>query len=173
MISFQSVFWLIFFSSWLIISIVNQLDGMVLRKVKYWDFFALIPSWKFFAPIPGIYDYYFLYRDKYSDNSLGFWKEFSLYENSNYWLRPFWNPEKRITKIIYDLVKALYSLSKYYKGHEIMITAPYLCLLQFALEQPKSKLTVSRQFMIISVQGFSLTEKTYRIPFISNFHKWK
>lgn len=143
-----------FLGGWLLLSILNQFRFSWLDRVKRADAFALLPLWTFFAPNPGQSDYHCVYRDQFPDGTLGEWKELPLTEPRKPYSF-FWNPEKRSKKVLSDVVASLVTdVASQRLGHpDVMVTVPYLLLLNVVSAQPGSGGAL-RQFAVVETYGF-------------------
>ena len=161
---------MIILGTWLIISILSQFRRFKwIKLLKYYDPFALIPSWYFFAPNPGVTDYRVLYRDKLFDGQFTVWKEVDYHRSSL--LHAIWNPEKRRRKAITDTCSfLLQTASKKTKSKRLLVSVPYLAILTYVVSMPHNNLSEYRQFMIARTHG-QHTTKEPEILFISNQHR--
>jgi hypothetical protein len=154
---------------WLFFTIVAQFRGIkwvewVLAK----DYFALIPSWTFFAPNPGVTDYQIFYRDKLLDGQYNNWKQVKYRNNSL--LHSILNPDKRRRKAIAECcISILNAASKNKKENAILSSFPYLVILTYIMSMPKNSLCEYRQFLIACTFGYTLSKEP-KILFISHLH---
>ena len=107
---------------WFVLSALNQINPISARLGPY-DPLGLLPRWTFFAPHPGIYDYHLLYRECESlETQLG---TMEMVEAAKHLVGPWtqvpaicpgsarfmlWNPQRRVTKTITDIVAGLTTL---------------------------------------------------------------
>lgn len=167
---------------WFVLSALNQIDPISTRLAPY-DPLGLLPRWTFFAPHPGIYDYHLLYRECASVETplgtpamveaartlVGPWMQVpDLCPGSS----PFmlWNPQRRVTKTITDIVAGLTLLRLTYPklGDGVQYTSYYWLLLH--LIQRPSRREGQRQFALIQSHGFP-PERQSALFFVSNFHR--
>jgi hypothetical protein len=165
---------------WLVLSALNQINPISTRLAPY-DPLGLLPRWTFFAPHPGIYDYHLLYRECESlDAQLG---TLQMVEAAKHLVGPWmqipdicpgstqlcWNPQRRVTKTITDIVAGLTLLRLEYPnlGDGVQFTSYYWLLLH--LIQRESRRAGQRQFAVIQSHGFP-PERKSAVFFISNFH---
>ncbi len=155
---------------WLSVSILNQFQPAWLRVIAGRDVFALLPYWTFFAPNPGQSDYHLVYRDRFTDGTLGDWQEIEITERRTLWSF-VWNPEKRRRKILSDVVTMLgnHARDGQAVGNEIMLTLPYLLLLNVISQLPRLPEVSHRQFVVVETFGFTPTDTT-RVILRSDFH---
>src|SRR5438876_11504878 len=91
---------------WFLLTVVCQFSGSWTDWLRRFDVVGLIPSWRFFAPVPATGDFHLLYRDRLPDGSLSQWKE--LYFSETYrWWHMVWNPNRRGKKALFDLTTEL------------------------------------------------------------------
>ena len=92
---------------------------------------GLIPIWTFFAPNPGMTDYYLLYRDRLPDGSLDNWRKVDLKKSENGLRLALWNPTKRKHKALTDMVSALTRVANHRAIEALIVTVPYILILNF------------------------------------------
>ena len=98
-------------SVWFMLSVLNQFKrGRLIARIKRHDVFALIPTWTFFAPRPGVTDYHVMYRDCSLSGGFSRWQEVRWQRPGP--LRGVWNPSKRAGKGITDMCNVLMRLSR-------------------------------------------------------------
>jgi hypothetical protein len=158
------------FSLWLVATLVNQFHHKRLaQQLKSFDIFGLVPIWTFFAPRPGMTDYYLLYRDRFPDGTLGHWKEAHL-QNRNGLSVSVWNPDKRRGKVLSDVVAALVQLAVSPSASVIPVSIPYLLLLNYITSLPHSLAAQATQFMIMEHDGFHNSPERSRVVMLSSVH---
>jgi hypothetical protein len=119
-----------------------------LRSLKYRDVAALLPSWTFFAPNPGVTDTRLLWRDLLPDATASAWHEVLPPRSSL--LRAVWNPQKRQAKLITDaggIVARMGSEDPDNMG--VLVSMPYLLILHRVCSEPASPMTLARQFLVV------------------------
>jgi len=132
---------------WLVCSVILQFNPPWFSLTERYDLFMLLPRWTFFAPRPGMSDYHLLYRDHMEDGSLDPWIEIPITEER----KPFsfiWNPEKKSKKILSDVVAALLQ-SGIRDGAALMLSLPYLILLNVVVHHGEIRVGVRRQFVLV------------------------
>lgn len=135
------------------------------------DVFGLVPIWTFFAPTPGMSDYYLLYRDRLPDGSLDNWRKVELKPPGNGFRLALWNPTKRKQKALSDMVSALIRLAKQQKGEGLIVTVPYILILNFITSRPHSLGTSGTQFMVLEHSGFRGEPERSRVVMMSGIHR--
>ena len=167
---------------WFVLSALNQIDPISTRLAPY-DPLGLLPRWTFFAPHPGIYDYHLLYRECASVETplgtpamveaaktlVGPWMQVpDLCPGSTRFM--LWNPQRRVTKTITDIVAGLTLLRLTYPklGDGVQYTSYYWLLLHLIQRPPRRE--GQRQFALIQSHGFP-PERQSALFFVSNFHR--
>lgn len=167
------------FALWFLVSVLFQIRPVAARIGRF-DRLGLLPKWTFFAPNPGIHDHHIIYRE--CDASLDVakardagpvaglspWRQLAdLCSGHN--ILFVWNPQRRVTKTISDLVNSLAITRRAVAGspHLIQFTVDYFLLLH--LVQRGASECVKRQFAIVRSHGFA-SERSTELVFISNFH---
>lgn len=166
---------------WFVLSALNQIDPISKRLGPY-DPLGLLPRWTFFAPHPGIYDYHLIYRECASleppltnpqmfeevKHLVGPWTQVpGLCPGSSRFM--LWNPQRRVTKTISDIVAGMTMLRLAYPtlGDGVQYTTFYWLLLH--LIQQTSQRQGQRQFALIQSHGFP-PDRESLVFFMSNFH---
>jgi hypothetical protein len=166
--SFMTLICIAILAGWFLISVLSQLNLKVVAPLKAHDIFSLIPNWSFFAPRPGTSDYHLLFRDSDSSAEWGGWHEIPLADTRTLW-GAIWNPEKRKTKALSDVVRGLVRLAQDRKLRDFSLTLPYLSILNFVSSIPRSTPCVQTQFMILKSEGF-FADQDPQFLFMSNMH---
>jgi hypothetical protein len=162
---------LIFFLAiWFLLSLVNQMGKKRLRFLQRGDPFQLLPFWNFFAPNPGVHDYYLLYRDKNEAGEVGGWQLLHPTE-SRAWCSFVWNPDKLTNKVLSDLVQMFVGIedAALHQGPAVMFTLPYLICLKMVIEVPPDDTGTLRQFVLARKKGLLISDELSPI-LVSNFH---
>ena len=154
---------------WFVLSLLAQFaSAPCITAIKVRDHFALIPSWTFFAPNPGVSDTELLYRDLLFDGQYGSWVCVESPKPPPW--RALWNPGKRQRKAIIDLSTMLIRLAvEEHHQRDIILSIPYLALLSFVSRQPRSPLAEQRQFML--ARTFGSADLPPEILFVSGLHR--
>lgn len=123
-----------------------------LRTLKDRDVAALLPSWTFFAPNPGVTDTRLLWRDLRPDATAGAWHEVLPPRAS--WLRAVWNPRKRQSKLITDACAIVGRMAAENPDNlAVLVSMPYLVVLHGVCSEPTSPMTVARQFLVLQTDS--------------------
>jgi hypothetical protein len=154
---------------WLALSVLNQFKrGSLIARVKRHDALALIPTWTFFAPRPGVTDFNVMYRDCTVSGGFSPWYEMR-HENGGRF-RAVWNPSKRVGKGITDTCNTLLQLSSKNLGRGILVQVPYLLLLNHVSAAPRTDASHMRQFAIVRTTGHDAPRDTTML-FVSALHR--
>lgn len=167
------------FGMWILLSAVWQFEGLrhkVLGRDLIWKF-RLLPIYTFFAPNPGIYDYRIVYRYKFDDGSLGNWRELH-HLTMRQWSHFFWNPRKRIQKLIADSIMSvkesinsttnISELDHSLKSAIVRLSQGYVALFNIAKSFRKEIGATHFQFMIAEttqVTGSREVNPIFKSPF--------
>jgi hypothetical protein len=154
---------LVLLVTWFLVSIGGQIHSKRISRIRRHDLFNLIPLWTFFAPNPGTSDYHVLYREKARDGSISAWSEIPLTHKRS-WIAALWNPMKRETKVLADIVNSVAILIEYHReqktppstvGDAVMLSTPYLILMNIVVTRVgRSATTEQRQFALVESHGF-------------------
>ena len=168
----MSAVFLTILGAWLLLSILAQFSHFVwMRWLRDRDYLALIPTWSFFAPDPGIGDLQLFYRDKLFDGQFTHW-EVVAFRNSSF-LRVIWNPEKRRRKAIINACLLLLQIANNHSQRKmVFVTVPYRLILMYITAMPCSKLSHARQFLIAQTFGYYPTQKA-EVLFVTQIHELK
>lgn len=119
--------------------------------------------WTFFAPNPGKSDYHLIYRDRRRSGVVEDWTEIPLTHRRTM-LSSLWNPMRRDTKTLPDIVNVVASLVKHHQdqgtpdedlGDIVMLSTPYLMLLTLVTSRVAIRQDVGqRQFALVESYGF-------------------
>lgn len=159
------------YTAWCAATIANQFHSWCPRWLRAVDVFGLIPIWTFFAPNPGMTDYYLLYRDRLPDESFDNWRKVELKGCENGVRLALWNPAKRRHKALSDLVASLARLASRGPGQALVLSVPYILILNFITTRPHSLGTTGTQFMILEHGGFSGEPERSRVLVMSGVHR--
>jgi len=137
-----------------VLSILNQFSFPFFRSfIARYDHFMVLPKWTFFAPHPGCTDYRLLYRDYDDQEQPSEWREIPLVRKRA-WLDALWNPDKRLSKGIFDLAQSLILIRQTHESLAVTMTStPYVALAHYVNSLPYAKSTHYRQFMIAQSHG--------------------
>jgi hypothetical protein len=173
--SHASIVVIVIYVVWGAATIANQFHRWCPAWLRAVDIFGLIPIWTFFAPNPGMTDYYLLYRDRLPDGSFDNWRKVDLKQSENGLLLALWNPMKRKHKALTDMVSVLIRLANHTRANHTRIealiaTVPYILILNFITSCPHSLGTTGTQFMVLEHGGFSGEPERSRVLVMSRIH---
>jgi hypothetical protein len=136
-----------------VLSIFNQFSFRFLSRLALYDKFLLLPKWTFFAPNPGCEDYRLLYRDFDATEQPSTWQEVCTVRKRT-WSDAFWNPNKRLSKALFDLTQSLSIIRKSCDKPAILMTSiPYVALVHYINCLPRGQSVKYRQFMVVQSHG--------------------
>jgi hypothetical protein len=159
------------YALWVLATIANQFHSWCPRWLRVIDIFGLIPVWTFFAPNPGMTDYYLLYRDRMPDGSMNNWKKVELKGSENGLSLALWNPTKRRQKALSDLLTSSVELFRERDFDVVSASVPYLLLLNFITSRPHALGTSCTQFMVMEHDGFAGDPSRSRVLLLSKLHR--
>jgi hypothetical protein len=162
---------LLFLCFWFLLSILNQLGRFrLLRPLRRIDLFQLLPMWNFFAPNPGVHDFYLLYRDKTLAGEIGNWLIVQPTQHRGS-LSCLWNPGKVERKVLSDAIQmfAGHISPSLKESPGLMLTVPYLVCLQIVVDAPRQGPDTLRQFVLAQKKGLASSDEILPI-LISDFH---
>lgn len=169
--SYAAIVVIIIYVVWFAATIANQFHSRCPVWLRAVNIFGLIPIWTFFAPNPGMTDYYLLYRDRLPDGSFDNWKKIELKSSENGFRLALWNPTKRKHKALSDLVSAVAEFVKDHGAEAVFVSVPYILILNFITSRPHSLGTDGTQFMILEHSGFSGEPERSRVLVMSRIHR--
>ena len=139
---------------WLMLTAVHQFQfPWMQRGVIRFDRFMLLPTWTFFAPNPGSTDFRLVYRNIDHQDRLSAWEEVPLVR-TRHWRDALWNPEKRLSKGLFDLAQTLMTIRRMYESPDVAMTSlPYVAIVRFVESLPRSPSVRCRQFMVLQTHG--------------------
>jgi hypothetical protein len=165
---------------WLVLSALFQINPISPYLGRF-DPFALLPKWTFFAPNPGISDYHVVFRatkEKYEsaeaqaltvdDELMGPWQDLQLYERDVV-IPLLWNPNRRITKTLSDVVNGIVRYRAQDRDYEkhIIYGVEYIWLTHTILTQIEAKCIY--QWALLKTHGF-VDRRNLAVIYLSNCH---
>ena len=169
--SYLAIVVVIIYVVWGAATIANQFHSWYPMWLRAVDIFGLIPIWTFFAPNPGMTDYYLLYRDRLPDGSFDNWRKVELKKSENGFRLALWNPTKRKHKAVTDIVSSLAGFANHRGSEALIVTVPYILILNFITSRPHSLGTDGTQFMVLEHSGFSGEPERSRVLMMSGIHR--
>lgn len=133
---------------------------------KFPTLMQVVPSWSFFAPVPNMHDYHFLYRCFSAEGKVEQWVEVFKPMDTRPLHSFIWNPSKRFHKGFLDIAHDLLRFSsKFDDRAQVCLSLPYLHILSYVsgLDRIKGK---GVQFVILTNSRL----KDYEVAFLSEVH---
>jgi hypothetical protein len=152
---------------WFLASVLNQFGFRWFEAVRAYDYLGLLAEWKFFDRESGQTDYRLLYRERDTDGRLSGWREIPITERRRAF-HCLWNPQKRSVKVLTDVASALLG-SDLRHQRSVLLSLPYLLLLQTVSSYEIGETPVQRQFMIAKALG-RRSPVPPQVLFRSEFH---
>jgi hypothetical protein len=156
---------------WGLATVANQFHAWRPKWLGMVNIFGLIPVWTFFAPNPGMTDYYLLYRDRLPDGTLDNWKKIELRGSENGFRHMWWNPTKRKQKALTDALSSLIEFVRHGGNDAVVASVPYILILNFITAQPHTLGTNGTQFMVLEHGGFANEPEHSRVLVMSGIHR--
>ena len=154
--------------TWFLVTCLSQFHWQPMERLKTNDICALIPNWKLFAPRPGTSDYYLVVRDYGPLEGWGRWREIPLGHSRSPW-RFLWNPQKRQVKMLTDVVRDGSQLARHLPLEGLVLSLPYLAILNYVTFIRRPPLCLQTQFMILKTEG-TLDKEEPQLVFLSAIH---
>lgn len=162
--------------SWFLLSAMNQTHWFS-DKFGYLDWFALLPKWTFFAPSPGIHDNHIVYRklvhsdteaNSTSQSQCSDWQTLGYLDRS--YIPLLWNPERRTSKTVSDIISNFLTISNREKDSQkyIPLTIEYLTLTN--LVQSRLEPGGHLQWAIVRSHGYT-GARGLALIYLSHIHK--
>jgi hypothetical protein len=138
--------------------------------LKTHDACAYIPAWTFFAPNPGVNDTRILWREQLLGGVVGPWHE--MVPPRSGLRRAVWNPSKRARKGVTDCGSLIVRTIARDEGSRLpMVDLPYLMIVQHMAGLAGSPLGLARQFTVVDTQGADEDDGSFRVRFVSHWHR--
>ncbi|MEA3012468.1 MAG: hypothetical protein QOD42_1013 [Sphingomonadales bacterium] len=138
----------VLFGGLLLATVVHNL-GLKSRRLSLLEGLGLVPKWKFFAPKPGVSNYYLLYRDRFADGSVTPWLTLHGMDSDRDAIAFIWNPNRRLRKALHDLITDLpYDLCETQPAI-FKLTTAYLVIVKHISTLPRTAESRETQFLIV------------------------
>jgi hypothetical protein len=135
-------------AAWFAATALVQLEIKVSKRLVRLDTAGVLPSWRFFAPVPGRSDLFLMCRDERDDGSITGWQDVTPWEDR----RSFnlvWNPGRRDRKALLDIALVLADArAQDVRASVIRASVPYLAILNYVSALPRPDNHVRTQFVI-------------------------
>jgi hypothetical protein len=114
------------------IVLVVQIDALRSR-IGLADRLGFVPRWSFFAPTPGVHNFYLLYRIRFDDGTVGQWMSLCGLDRFRSQWAAIWNPDRRTKKTVFDLAAILVQerADDEHARALIQLSIPYLLILNY------------------------------------------
>ncbi|WP_435113166.1 hypothetical protein [Nocardiopsis synnemataformans] len=128
------------------------------NRVKVFDRFQALPTWRFFAPEPGVHDYLFLYRTIGQEGEISTWNGIDLARKRSLG-QMFWFPSRRGEKAFFDASVELVGVID--RGFDVISLTPAYRLLdnyvraRIRAENPEAD---GYQIAMVKSSGFDSSE---------------
>jgi hypothetical protein len=156
------------FVGWWTISLFGQLKQPQVSAIKSKDLLHLIPSWRFFAPVPVRRDFHIEYRLRAQNSDLTRWMRIPLSAEKDF-LCALWNPGKRLRKAFSTSVRRLTGTLRQNGYYAAATSLAYLHLLYYVQHITANTEGRALQFRIISCQDLA-HDQHVRLIFTSSWH---
>ncbi|MBB3222288.1 hypothetical protein [Pseudoduganella umbonata] len=141
--------------------------GLHGRPLARLEALALVPKWKFFAPNPGTFNLYLLYRDRCADGSLTPWLILHAMDHDRDWYTFIWNPDRRLRKALHDLITSLpYPLNET-DPQLFKLTTAYLLIISHLAALPRIADSRETQFLVMK----KYLDEPCQVLFCSELHR--
>ncbi len=145
---------LMVFIAWFSLTALRQTRGRLARRLTDWDVAGTLPVWRFFAPMPGCFDYHLLVRDLSADGTITDWSEVPGWPRRGW--NVVWNPGKRLRKGLLDVATALIQEQERMTPEAVRLSVPYLVLLNYISRLPRQEVVERRQFLLMVSSGYEI-----------------
>ena len=160
----------------LALTIGAQISDSLRKSISRRPILNIVPSWRFFGPVPAIMDMHLLIRAQSSGCEPGSWQEIPIPPQGRW--RALWNPSRLEDKAVHDLANGLSAGSHYLRERisdparllqVVQVSQPYMALLSWVMDYAgEPTVSESRQFALIGATGGDGSEPS--VIFISRFH---
>jgi hypothetical protein len=141
--------------------------GIEWRLLRKLEGMAIVPKWTFFAPTPGTFNFYLLYRDRDSGGGVTPWQVLHGMDRERGRWTFIWNPNRRLRKALHDLITSLpFDLYKTHP-HLFKLSMPYLVIISHVAALPRMPSTSETQFMIMK----KYLDEPAELVFCSELHR--
>lgn len=113
-------------------TIASQHPHTAFNRLQRKDTLSLLPSWRFFAPTPGMHDYHLLYRTLRQDGKTSPWQEVDTATRRRF-RQIIWFPSRREGKAVHDVCSEILGYAD--KGIEFVASLPAYRLLLGYIEK--------------------------------------
>jgi hypothetical protein len=153
---------------WWILSLCGQFKTDLVSRLRRQDIFHLIPSWRFFAPVPARRDYHLEYRTRSRDGRISRYQRVEFLRARN-WITTLWNPRKRLRKAFNTSVRRIVKCRSRFGEAAALRCVAYLRTLHYLQTVLADKQSYALQFRIVSAADFA-DDPCLRLTFRSDWH---
>lgn len=155
-------------------------ESQMASFLKRIDLFSILPYWTFFAPNPIANDYRIFWISRNMDElDVEEWDEI-IFISERKWFHFLWNPNKRKSKAIIDIIQYLTVYTKDLSSNQIVLSIGYLNLSQFVenyiFEHQLQAHKEGFQYIITTDEGYASqsdqTDQSPQVIFRSAFHHY-
>lgn len=154
-------------------TIAAQFNNKIGDFAKTLDRISIIPYWTFFAPTPLVHDYRILCVSRNLDELDDLeWNEIDL-KLERRWYHFIWNPEKKSTKSVIDLIQTILVSTEKLDQNQILISKPYIMLSLFIEGKSKEQNTDGKsgfQYLVVKDHGYASSD--FEVVFQSAYHTY-
>lgn len=153
---------------WWIVSLLGQVKTPFMSRLRSRDVFHLIPTWRFFAPVPARRDYHVEYRTMSRKGRISRYARVPM-TSSRTWLSTVWNPGKRRRKSFNTSVRRIVRCRSRFGEAAAFRCVAYLQLLNHLQGLCLDASDRALQFHIISAADFA-DDPGVRLVLQSDWH---
>lgn len=156
-------------STWLSLTLMEQLQKGAKINRRLDPLNALIPNWRFFGPQPAMHDCHLLYRDELAGGEMTDWREVEVVEERRT-SHMLWHPNRRREKVIFDVTEEMKAYARREQElRKLQVTVPYLVLLSYVTHHcehhPQARGT---QFLLANGPGYDEQEEADPLLFFAS-----
>jgi hypothetical protein len=172
----MSVVVIVLLAGWFALTVAERWPktrNRLTKALRAWD---VLPALTLFAPEPIDLDFHLVYRDVGSNGALGDWREVPLAVGGPWQF--LWNPTLRDHDMLFSAVVNIIRLNSELvpqcrsANRILLVSWPYLLLLQIVMQEERSESSVARQFMIVKTSGFG-ADRRVALGLASEIHPFE
>jgi hypothetical protein len=160
-----------------VLSIGAQISDRLRKAMSRRFGLNVVPSWRFFGPVPAITDMHLLVRTRHEDGEFGHWREIPIPPQGRW--RAVWNPNRLEDKALNDLGNAISAGSHALRRRmldadqvqrALQVSQPYLALLSWVMDYVGPPCAPEfRQFALVGSGADHAVESS--VIFVSRLHR--
>ncbi len=161
---------LLFFSSWLVLTVIFHFPLTGNYKLRLKDPFGIIPDWRFFCPTPIKNNYHILCREFLSNGESVAWREIQIIPPRRL-LDALWNPGRKTRKSFLDITIELANVATTNRDQENVIVGSiaYLTILNYVTQANNNDKCLFIQFALMTSCSINKLEKS-ELLLLSKLH---